>query len=718
MRPRRRSLVALAAALAVGAPAVVIGVPSTVHAASVVFTGDPVDGGGRPYEILPGQPLVTAGPDARLGTADDVVTPGVIGDIDVVVRLGSVPASGPIPPPAPSRHAVATATAGLRGAGVAIPFAVYLSDGLTSGSQPYGNLLAAADMAGLPVIVVLYADRDGDGFIGPRGKDPRRDVRALAELEPVGTEVALFDAAGRASGTIMTTVGGPASKGGVAVVATATGFTGAYDPGFLDGNVPTGPAITTAQPFVPERDPARIFSDVGPLEVDGTLNPRLRAAAIPDPQGALALALGAKKPGPTVDVAWAVAGPAVCARLVEPARGRGLPVEPPSLALGTASSAGRAKLAIVPVDRFGNPTDAGAGMTVRLVSDGPLAIAPDADHLPASEDVAVTSAKGTKVTLTATGAGTGAVRVLVGGALCQSLAVSARPERNKGASDAVVALKGKADYRAIGAAVAAAGDRNGDGRITVTIADGIFREAVALTRTIDVLGAGNGRTVIDAQGTSAALTVGATGGALVGVTASGGTTGVAVAVPAAIDGLEARGNVGAGFSLASGGATASGCLARENGGAGFELTAPATLTANAAIDNAGPGIAASVAAPGVVLDGNVVTLNALEGILVVGGDAPLVTGNAVAGNYGEGISLEETAGGTISANRAAGNDGDGLSLNQSDGAVIDGNDCSYNHGYGMRIDRSTADFAAAPGTQAPPGTNDVSNNRKGDIDFR
>ncbi len=711
MRPRGLPALALLAAVA-------LGTPGTARGASAVFTGDPVDGGGIPYEILPGQPLVTAGPDARLGTADDVVSPGVVGDIDMVVRLGAVPASGPIPPTAPSRQAVATATAGLRGAGVAIPFAVYLSDGATSGSQPYGSLLAAADMAGLPVIVVLYADRDGDGFIGPRGKDPRRDVRALAELEPVGTEVALFDAAGRASGTVMTTVGGPPSKGGVTVVATATGFTGAYDPGFLDGNVPTGPAITTAQPFLPERDPARIFTDVGPLEVDGTLNPRLRAAAIPDPHGALVLALGAKKPGPTVDVARAIAGPAVCARVVEPARGRGLPVEPPSLALGTASSAGRAKLVVVAVDRFGNPTDPAPGMAVRLVTDAPLAITPDENAAPAVEDVAIGSAKGAKVTLTATGPGTGTLRVLAGGALCQALAVSARPERNKGASDAVVALAGKADYRSIAAAAAGASDRTGDGRVTITIAEGIFRESVALTRTLDVLGAGSGRTVIDARGSGAALTLGATGGTLGGLTASGGTSGVAVAVPETVSGLEARGNVGPGFLFASSGAAATACVARANGGAGFALTEPATLAANTAIDNAGPGIASSATAPGVVLDANVLTLNALEGIVVLGGDAPLVTGNAAAGNYGGGIELEETAGGTIVGNRAAGNDGDGLSLNQSDGALVDGNDCSSNHGYGMRIDRTTADFAAAPGTQSPPGTNDVSDNRKGEIDFR
>ena len=67
----------------------------------------------------------------------------------------------------------------------------------------------------------------------------------------------------------------------------------------------------------------------------------------------------------------------MCARVVEPALGRGLPAEPPSLALGTLSSAGRAKLMVVAVDRFDNPTDAPPSMTVRLVTDAPVAIAPD-----------------------------------------------------------------------------------------------------------------------------------------------------------------------------------------------------------------------------------------------------------------------------------------------------------------------------------------------------
>jgi hypothetical protein len=55
VRRRGAATVALACALTIGPV-------SLARAASVVFDGDPIDAGsGQPYEILPGQPLVTAG---------------------------------------------------------------------------------------------------------------------------------------------------------------------------------------------------------------------------------------------------------------------------------------------------------------------------------------------------------------------------------------------------------------------------------------------------------------------------------------------------------------------------------------------------------------------------------------------------------------------------------------------------------------------------------
>ena len=104
-----------------------------------VFAGDPVDDAGTPLEILPGQPLVRPGGDGKLGTADDVIDPATIGDIDLVVRSGTLPAAAVIPPPALS-SGPAAAPVGIAGpanaGGTPIPFTVFLSDGAASPAPP------------------------------------------------------------------------------------------------------------------------------------------------------------------------------------------------------------------------------------------------------------------------------------------------------------------------------------------------------------------------------------------------------------------------------------------------------------------------------------------------------------------------------------------------------------------------------------------------------
>jgi hypothetical protein len=713
-----RAIVAIVGlAFAVASASVVA--PSAAIAASAVFNGDPVDSvNGAPFEILPGQPLVRPGADGRFGTADDVVDTAIVGDIDLVVRLGAVPGGGTIPDPSPSRGAVPLATAGLRGAGTPIPFTVYLSDGAVSPSRPYGNLLAAADMNGLPALVLVFADRNGDRMIGPLGRDGAADVRALAELEPVGREVAIFTD-GVATGSVVVTVGSPPSAGGVELVASAFALTGATDPAFFKGFVPTGPAITTALPFFPDRDPARIFSaDIGPLQPSGTLNPELHPAGLPAPGIGLSLALPTDGSSPTVDVAKAVAGPAVCARLVEKKRGkRGIAPEPPFLTLGTSGSAARGKLVLVAVDRLGNPTDVATPLTARVVVDGPLGIAPDRDHAPASESIAVTKTRGVAVSLRPSGAATGSIRVVVGGALCQRLAFEVRPERTLGVADALVAQKGRGDFRTIGDAVAGATDRNGDGRIAIEVGEGIFRENVALTRAVELRGAGPGRTVIDGHGAGPALQVASTGALASRLTATGGTSGVDVTTASLVQNLEARGNLGAGFRLLATGSEARVCSALDNAGAGFAVESSADVTDSSSLRNSAAGISVGAVA-NVTATGNEVAANGGNGIEVLLGTSPTVAGNAIAGNIASGIVLDETTGGTVSANRSAANDDNGLDLHKANDAVIDGNDFSRNGGFGMRIDRSSSDFDAAPGVQAPPGTNDVSNNRKGALDIR
>lgn len=684
-------------------------------AASVVFTGDPTDPStGSPYEILPGQPLVKPGADGRLGTADDVIDTSQIGDIDLVVRLGALPPGGGIPAPAAARGAVATGVAGARGGGVTLPFRVYLSDGVVGPGQPYGNSLAAADLEGLPVVVLLFADRDGDGVIGPSGTRAERQVRALRELDPVGREVAFFSG-GVASGTIAVTAGARASTGGLTVVATAIALTGAYNPSFFEGLVPTGPVIMTAQPFLPEREPGRVFSpDLGPLKVDGTLNPMPHAAGVPNP-AVLDLRLPANGSSPTADTARTVAGPAVCARIVELARWKpAVPSEPESLVLGTAGRARRARLLVVPVDRLGNPADPAVPLSVRVVASGPLGFSRGSNRSVDTKRFALADGRGMPIVAAARGAGTGELKVFANGALCQRIPAVLRAELMPGNVNARVAPTGPAPFHTISAAVAAATDRNGDGRIIVAIGEGIYREQVRVTRAVELYGAGTGRTVIDAGGLGPALALAHPDAVAADLTATGGTVGISIEAPLAARHLEARANIGAGMRIAAAGAGLSDCLARENG-EGFAVEAPAEIDTCASLRN----FAAGVAVRGVTASvRNTATLaNGGDGIEVTNSLDPVITGNFSAGNIGAGLTLEGSSAGLLAGNRAAGNDGNGLRLNQSDGALVDGNDFSANGGYGMRIDRSTADFDAAAGTQDPPGSNDVSDNRRGALLF-
>lgn len=689
-------------------------------AASAVFDGDPVEpGSGQPYEILPGQPLVTPGADGRLGTADDVVDPGTVGDVDLVLRLGPVPGSGAIPAPAPKRGGVFTGVAGARGAATAIPFTAYLSDGAAGPAAPYGSLLPAPDMDGLPVVVLLFADLDGDGVIGPtdrgRGKTPEAQVRALAELEPVGREVAFF-AGGVASGSVVPTAGAPARSKGLVVVGTALAFTGAYDPGFLDGHVPTGPGITTAQPFLPERDPLRLFtSDIGPLTVDGTLNPAPRAAGLPGPGTDLDLALPADGSAPTVDTALVLAASPTCARLVE-RKGTGKHRRPPApahLALGTAGGARKAKLRLVAVDRLGSQTDPVAETTARIEVSGPIALTVDKDGDPTGESLSFTRANGRAVNLATTGAGTGEIRVRLGGALCQRIAYESRAERDRGGADARVGAR-RADFTTIAAAIAGAADADLDGRVTIEVAEGVYRECVVLDRPVELRGAGPGRTVIDARGTGAALAVADPAAIVGGLTASGGTAGVALVVTTGVAGLEARANVGPGFLLVADGAAAAACVARENGGEGFAIEAGATVHDSTSVANALAGIVVR-GAEGAVVAGNRAVQNGRDGIEVVGAVDPVVTGNATSGNLERGLSVEDTTGGVLAGNRAAANDDDGLRLKDTTGMLVDQNDLTANGGWGMHLRSASADFDAAAGVQGPPGTNDVAGNESGAV---
>ena len=110
--------------------------------------------------------------------------------------------------------------------------------------HPYGNLLAAADMVG------LAGDRacsspiaNGDGVIGPHRQG---SASATCARSPSSSRSAprsrSSTRAASPSGTIVATVGGPPSAGGVTVVATAIGVhRRVRSRRSSKGAVPTGP---------------------------------------------------------------------------------------------------------------------------------------------------------------------------------------------------------------------------------------------------------------------------------------------------------------------------------------------------------------------------------------------------------------------------------------------------------------------------------------------
>ena len=111
----RRSLPILAAIAA----ALLAGLPSSAVRAQQVFLGDPVDSSGRPFPMMPGLPLLLPGDDGEFGTADDVHDPIYSGDVDLVVRVGTLWTMVlgqliPIQPPsgAPGGSALTTSVAG------------------------------------------------------------------------------------------------------------------------------------------------------------------------------------------------------------------------------------------------------------------------------------------------------------------------------------------------------------------------------------------------------------------------------------------------------------------------------------------------------------------------------------------------------------------------------------------------------------------------------
>ncbi|MEO8603070.1 MAG: right-handed parallel beta-helix repeat-containing protein [bacterium] len=688
--------------------------PGAAQGLSAVFDGDPIDAThGLPYEILPGKPLVQPGPDGALGTADDITTPAIVGDIDLVVRAGAVSA-GAIPTAALAGGALPRAVAGARGAGGSeIAFTVFLSDGIVSAETPAGRRLAAADMNGLPVIVAAFPDLDGDGIIGPTLQAAGSDALALElrELEPVGRAAALFGN-GVAQGSLAVRQGLAASRGGLRVALVAMALTGPLDPAFFDGAIPAGPAIATALPFLPQRDLARLVRDRAvPAGPDTTLQQLIQFAAVPPPD-AYTLRLDGSEPSIDGAIIESQAAVRVGVRNGAAARDVDLPLD--HLSLGTEGLASVARLWLVPVDRFDNPADPPPGFVVSVAVDGPLRLlAPRA--LRRGAPLLIRNASGVRVAGRTVGAGTGTVRVERDGIAVAALPYAVDAVDNQPRADLYLPNAAQPDLQA---GIDTATDVNHDGHVVVAVRAGVHNGALVIRQPLQLIGAGRGRTILLGDGGAPVLTASAPGVIVRGVTAIGGTRGFALGSGAQlVDSLAWR-NLGDGVLLSGAAASVRQSEARENGGDGVRAAAGAVQCSdNELRDNSGFG--ASVAAADSTWRANRVVRNGLGGLLLDGADGATASDNRVVLNVGNGIELRDAPSARVIDNLCAFNDGTGLRIDSSDGVFVSGNDIDTNNGYGIFLRRSAdIDFAATPGAQPPPGDNRAVDNRKGDVFIR
>jgi hypothetical protein len=387
-----------------------------------VLAGDPIDpASGRAYAILPGMPLLLPQPDGKFDPP--IVVPGTIGDVDLVVRAGTPVVGATMPAPvATPPVAVAGGTQVVSGS--EIPFTVIVSDGAAGAGSP----LLGAEMDGLPAIVFVFADLDGDGVVGPTNADgdPVDNLRELQESEHVvGRRAAIFEN-GVASGTVAVSRGAPASAGGLRVVLTAAAYVGPFVPGFFEGNVPDGPGVATLLPFFPRIDPERVVESEGrggPATPEVRLGVELESEFDPpvdDPVLGTPFALPTDGSSPTVDRALVHAGTVSRVRFTRASVAAGFPVDVPVTLLPGAAGAllepvaattladdgpgGAATFRLVPVDGLDNVTDPATPLAATLVATGAVRItAPDADGDPARESVAVGSAAGIDVVVDDTG---------------------------------------------------------------------------------------------------------------------------------------------------------------------------------------------------------------------------------------------------------------------------------------------------------------------------
>ncbi len=731
--------------------AVLACVPAAAFAVSAVFNGDPVNSStGLPYEILPGFPLVMPGPDGLIGTADDIIDTSIIGDIDMVVRSGSLDIADPIPPPTAlgGRAALPVGVAGSTASGgVEVPFTVFLSDGVTSHHgpakpAPAGHLLAAADLDGIPVIVTAFADYDGDGFVGPTNQDPEgaTDNRfEVEELKHVGRAVAVFSG-GVARGAVAVHAGRPASQGGLTVVLAAMAVTGPFDPSFFNGSIPSGPAIATALPFLPQRDLAKLIRDRAvPVGPNTTLQQVIDFVMLPLPGVTAPFALQTDGSSPTIDVAVVNSQPAVRAVFRDDAKGHALSAPVGDLVVGTQAPANHRSLRLVPVDRWGNPADPTPALSLSLHTSAPLDLVQPAQAR-RGEAVRLSSARGVRIAVRAQrgtiDGSTGTLIIEEDGVVVGALPFRIDARANRPRSDIIAPSRAAPTIQA---AINQVTDRNHDGALVVTVRPGLYHENIVVNRSIVLRGAGTGSTIIAGDGTGSVVSVSAPNSMIQGLTTVGGSSGFALAGASTLL-IDSRAwhNLGAGIAVSGPSVRVVRDHAAENGADGLSVNGATGIvcSGNQLFDNGGVGATLS-GVQSALFNDNLSATNAAGGVTLVAANGSSVIDNQVGDNTGPGIQLLASQSCQVLGNLSTVNDDDGVHIdskgseapglfllprgggNPTTDNLVSGNTVDTNHGYGLFVRRSpNDDFSAASGTQPPPGDNTVTNNRKGNVFVR
>ncbi|MFQ5415413.1 MAG: hypothetical protein ACE5FL_00045 [Myxococcota bacterium] len=398
-----------------------------------VFDGDAFDlVEQRIVELAPETPRIEPGPDGEFGTDDDITVANIVGDVDLVLRTGITDFVGGIPDPSPlfGEQAIPEGVAEPFGRGTPIAFVVVASDGKAPG--PYGNAVVPPYVEGLPVLVMAFADLDGDGFIGVTllDGDPLDVAIEEAELEPVARRFAIASG-GQASGVLAIEAGGPAGAR-LRVVLTAATWAGPYDPSFFEGKIPDGPAIMTKLPMLPRTEPNRVLQG-GPLgpptptSADDLVGVEIGSHFTPDPSEAYGEAFTIRADGSEASVDVARIGSGAFRRFAlvqrpDPAAFRTMPSRPLRIGFGVSGSPvayevlarsivpddgseTQTTLRVVPVDQLGNIADLTEEVSVTLRTGGTVRIiSPDFDGDPTRETLLISDSHGAAIVVDDSGA--------------------------------------------------------------------------------------------------------------------------------------------------------------------------------------------------------------------------------------------------------------------------------------------------------------------------